>query len=387
MINYKLLGLDGAPYGVPSFKCDVMGIGTAISGGAQAMSNLTTGMAQVQAQYDANQKNLQAVQETNAQNKELAEKQLEQYWKSLLETEDFNRSERIAEQNYNSPVHQAELLKAAGLNPALMLGSGKGSVSGASISQGSLPAAAQMQAASQDPVDYSLFNKFGESLTSIFPELLASEKLQAETDAIHLDNREKSLLMSTNVAKALEDLKGVRADNETKRFLNDLNAQTRDSQIEQFKIRNSMMNQQINESVANTALISKNALMQDENMKWLGKLNQSRLDLDASMIASNFARAAESKANIESAFASAQASLANAMLANAQANKVNLDYDTAKETAKFIVGNAALGYFNNYYSPESEYSRKLHEEGGKKSVHGFGNFVGGLIGRGLNFVK
>lgn len=83
-----------------------LGLGSLISGGISAVGNLISGIS-------SSKKGLQAVQETNQANRELAEYQ---YEKNL---------EMWERQNvYNSPIEQMKRIKEAGLNPNLMYGQG-----------------------------------------------------------------------------------------------------------------------------------------------------------------------------------------------------------------------------------------------------------------------
>lgn len=87
-------------------------VGTLAGSALSFIGNNSNANKVEQGQLDTNKTNLQIARETNDLNLQLAEKQ------NQWNIEQWNR-----ENEYNSPVHQMELYKAAGLNPALSQGS------------------------------------------------------------------------------------------------------------------------------------------------------------------------------------------------------------------------------------------------------------------------
>lgn len=138
-MNWRLinqpLGLSESPIG-SRLKIAPAVAAAAITGGA-AIAN---GVGNLLSQANANKTNLQGVRETNAQNKELFERQL------AWEEDMWNKSNA-----YNDPSAQVARLEAAGINPAFVLGNG----SMAESSPMSSPSAPQLQAPKVEPLNFS----------------------------------------------------------------------------------------------------------------------------------------------------------------------------------------------------------------------------------------
>lgn len=99
-----------------------------------------SGIASLFSQADTNKANLRIARETNAQNKELFERNLA--WQEDM----WNKTNA-----YNDPSNQVELLLRAGINPAAVYGNG----SMPTASQLSAPSTPQMQGATMQPLDFS----------------------------------------------------------------------------------------------------------------------------------------------------------------------------------------------------------------------------------------
>ena len=133
MINVPL-GANNAPFGI-SKKCNPLVAPAAIAAGA----SLASGIGSLFSQADTNKTNTKLVRETNAQNKELFERNLA--WQEDM----WNKTNE-----YNDPSQQVERLLKAGINPAYVLGNG----SMAEASTMSSPAAPTLQAPQIEALNY-----------------------------------------------------------------------------------------------------------------------------------------------------------------------------------------------------------------------------------------
>lgn len=123
----------------PLLKCDVLGIGNAVSGAAAAAG-------QIAASVYASDKQFEATRETNELNKQLAAEKNALDYQVFTEANEFNalESEKARDfswqlqkdaQQYNSIGSQIERAKAAGINPAAVAG-GAGTTA---VAQGNVP--------------------------------------------------------------------------------------------------------------------------------------------------------------------------------------------------------------------------------------------------------
>ncbi len=120
------------------------GVGSVLGAGTSAASSALN----YQAQIDANNKNLQAVQETNAMNKEIAQmnndfnaaqfdKQINYNREATANQQAFIESMWNKTNEYNSPANQMKLAREAGLNPYNVAGQIAGSSAAGSASASS----------------------------------------------------------------------------------------------------------------------------------------------------------------------------------------------------------------------------------------------------------
>lgn len=118
-----------------------MPLSSAISGGLGLISNIVGNNANRKAQESANRTNIKIAQMGNEFNERMMDKQM------AYNTEMWNKNNA-----YNDPSTQAARLRAAGLNPTLMMGQGGNSGSAAG---GITPASANIARVDPARVDYS----------------------------------------------------------------------------------------------------------------------------------------------------------------------------------------------------------------------------------------
>ena len=152
-MNWKIFNRDvsSLPY-KPDTPClfglDDMAAAAVISGGTSLLGNIFNSSAQ----RSANKTNREIAQETNAANLALYR---EQYKNSV---EQWNR-----ENAYNDPSSQMARLRAAGLNPSLMMGNNPTGVAGAA----SLPSANPMVTGESMQAPMVNFSDIGANIAAI----------------------------------------------------------------------------------------------------------------------------------------------------------------------------------------------------------------------------
>lgn len=163
-------------------------------------------------QSSANATNLQAVRETNEQNKELFNQQ-------LAFTEDmWNRTNE-----YNTPEAQRARYEAAGINPYMALGN----VNSGSASMATSPSTPQMQAGRIEPLRYG--DVLSSSAQSAFQAYNAMRGTDAQVAGQNLQNKILSAQANLASAKAYEELLSLQRDNRLKLRQSNLTEQQRDN--------------------------------------------------------------------------------------------------------------------------------------------------------------
>ena len=162
-----------------------------------AAGAIGSGVANLVSQADANKTNLKMTRETNEQNKELFERQLA--WQEDM----WNKSNE-----YNDPSNQVARLKAAGINPAFVLGNG----SMAEASPMSAGAAPQLQAPHVEPLNYGqIVSAIANSVNSLMQSRMneaQSRSLNAQSDKAEAETRQIDKSLPSYVEKLENEAKG-----------------------------------------------------------------------------------------------------------------------------------------------------------------------------------
>lgn len=133
---------------------------------------------------DTNSSNLQIARETNAQNKELFERQLgwnEEMWRKMNE--------------YNTPAAQRARYEQAGINPYMALGQ----MSAGNAEMTSSPSAPQMQGVTLQKPDFGFIGRAGENMSNIMLQ-------QAQIGAIKEQTRNQRIKNSFEDRQQIADL-------------------------------------------------------------------------------------------------------------------------------------------------------------------------------------
>lgn len=261
-------------------------IGAALVGGLGG--SFLSGLFGAGASSEANEANLQAVRETNAQNYKIFQEQLgfnERMWNQTNE--------------YNSPKNQRKLYEQAGINPYLALTNMASGEAGMQTA----PTAPQMQAPHVEPVNY--MQGLGDAVGSASDFYLKSQ--QAEN--VGLQNREKLIDLKFRAQEKYFDLLNKRQDLLSKQVKTEFDKKQIDSldqmiskQKTELKYYDDMLS---SKSEQERELARKNKYEADEAdykagyQKLLNEafpgLNKAQLAVYASQAASNYASAEASR--------------------------------------------------------------------------------------------
>lgn len=197
-----------------------------------ALNPMTSGIADVRGQEQANETNLQAVRETNQQN-----------YKIWQEQKEYQTGERLATQEYNTPSAQRARFEAAGINPYFALGQMDAGNTQAMTS----PSAPNMVPGTVNPVRYS------DALSPVKDTAMAFMQMQG----LGYDNDLKRVQASYANDMALAELLNKRADLKNKGLEADIYQQQYDDYtwlIEQHKqeaefLRNTRSERELQERV------------------------------------------------------------------------------------------------------------------------------------------
>lgn len=195
MIRVKFLDNELNP---TARKCDPM-TGALIQGGSGVLGSLVGGIFGSSAQSSANKTNLKIAQMNNEFNERMMQKQL-----------DYNTDMWNKQNEYNSPTSQFARLKAAGLNPYLMMsgaGANLGSASSAnSANMASSSGNPNMQAYNPQAAIDAGINSIGGAVANY----ISAQKAQGELAKMQFENQ----LLA-------EQVRSVAKDNEYKSLMND----------------------------------------------------------------------------------------------------------------------------------------------------------------------
>lgn len=171
------------------------GLLAGLTAGANAMS----GIAQADAQRDANKKNLQIARETNEMNYKIAQEANANNQQLQKDQNAWNLEQWNRQNDYTSATAQRERLEAAGYNPYLASGQvavGSASTSSLQSAPYTPSVAPTMQAAHVDPVNYfagvgnaandfiSTYQNIAMTNAKVKTEEANAQKAQAEASAI-----------------------------------------------------------------------------------------------------------------------------------------------------------------------------------------------------------
>lgn len=195
MIRVKFLDNELNP---TARKCDPM-TGAIIQGGSGVLGSLVGGIFGASSQNSANKTNMQIAQMNNEFNERMMQKQM-----------NYNTDMWNKQNEYNSPTAQVARLKAAGLNPYLMMSGSNGNLGSASSANSANMASSSgnpnMQAYNPQSAIDSGVNAVGGAIANY----ISSKKAEGELAKMQFENQ----LLA-------EQVRSVAKDNEYKSLMND----------------------------------------------------------------------------------------------------------------------------------------------------------------------
>lgn len=286
--------------GSPSFK---RGIETAAALGVGIAAIGT--IASAVSSNNANITNQEIAQETNKQN-----------WKMLQEQE-----------RYNNPVTQRSMFEQAGFSPSAMLGHassvGLGSAAQAAPAQSILPFG------SFDNMANMLFNY--QNLSADTAEKKANVlKTNAETFNMDAQNRFVEQQQQFELLNKIQQFKALGLDNIAKGLENQFASDSFQFRLQNLNLGNQLLQNQISKTIADTTQIEMNTMIAQKEYAWIDKIKSAELNLTLEKIGTEMAAQ-------QNYGASARNQVAQALLAGAEKNKVDVDANTARRAADSLV--------------------------------------------------
>lgn len=184
--------VDSVPF-APRGKLGVLDVVKAVaSPAATLLGGLGTAAINAGAQSKANAQNIALQRETNAQNYKMFQEQMA-----------FNENMWNKQNEYNLPVNQVARLKAAGINPSAVFGSGSVSEAGSLTS----PSAPMMSAARVNPfqMDNNIVGQAVDAYNSSMLANASARKMNAETK----NTEQQTLFDVQSMASKLRSLEAV----------------------------------------------------------------------------------------------------------------------------------------------------------------------------------
>lgn len=257
-----------------------------------------------------------AASNTNATNREIAQEANAQNMKMLQEQE-----------RYNNPVNQRAMFEQAGYSPAAMLGNassvGLGSAAQASPAQSVLPFG------SFDNMANMLFNY--QNLSADTAEKKANVlKTNAETFNMDAQNRFVEQQQQFELLNKIQQFKAMGLDNIAKGLENQFASDSFQFRLQNLNLGNQLLQNQISKTIADTTQIEMNTMIAQKEYAWIDKIKSAELNLTLEKIGTEMAAQ-------QNYGASARNQVAQALLAGAEKNKVDVDANTARRAADSLV--------------------------------------------------
>lgn len=300
MMYVKLICGDPLNFGSPSFK---RGIETAAAIGIGA--SVIGALASSAAADRTNSTNREIAREANAQNMKMLEEQ----------------------ERYNNPVNQRAMFEQAGYSPAAMLGRATSVGLGSAVQ--AAPAQSNFPFGSFDNMANMLFNY--QNLAADTAEKRAGVlKTNAETFNLDAQNQFVQQQQQFELLNKIQQFKSMGLDNIAKGLENQFQSDSFQFRLQNLNLGNQLLQNQISKTIADTTLVEMNTMIANKEFAWIDKIKSAELNLTLEKIGTEMAAQ-------QNYGASARNQIAQALLAGAEKNKVNVDADTARRAADSIV--------------------------------------------------
>lgn len=328
MIVNKLIPID-KPYQFTN-RHDILdpATGTIIGAGISGLSSIIGGIFNKHSASSSNRTNLQINRENQKWNEKMMDKQ-----------NAWNLAQWNRENDYNSAAQQVARLRAAGLNPYLMM-SGGNAGSAQSIASAS-PANAGMSN-TVNPVDYSsaaagVANGVGGAISQYYNSQLAEanvRKIIAEAAGQEKQNSYLDARLQAEIDNLIENTKDVEARKEYQKFSLTHARSMWAGELANQSLQNSALAENIVNQRANTYYTQMQSTLAEMNLRWLPKMKQAEL---AQLSAQTFAAIEAGKLSQKQGVAAIQGALES----EARTQGIKINNNTLKAQAKYIVAKAS----------------------------------------------
>ena len=268
MIINKLIPID-KPYQFNNRHDSILG--SVIGAVGSGLSSVVGGIFNKNSQSSANKTNLQINRENQKWNEKMMDKQ-----------NAWNLAQWNRENEYNSASQQVARLKAAGLNPYLML-SGGSAGSAQSLSSAS-PATAGMSN-TVSPVDYSaaaagVANGLGTAIAQYYNSQLAEANVRktiAEASGVEKNNQWLDAKLQAEIENLKQNTRSSKAREELDKFGLTHARSMWAGELANQSLQNSALSESIINQRANTYYTQIQSSLAQMNLRWLPKLKEAEL--------------------------------------------------------------------------------------------------------------
>lgn len=323
-------------------------LGAAIAGG----TNLASGILNNRSVDKANATNLKIAQMNNEWSERMLDKQ------NAYNTEMWNKTNE-----YNTAANQRKRLEEAGINPYMMLNGSAGTATSQTSAGVNPPSQASVI-----PQNYDYLGSMADRVTSAMSSLADIENKKEVTEGIRIENKYKVANILSDIMNKQASAKSIVEKTNYQKLLNSvfitnnrLDNENKIASTEYYKALKS-------KTIADAALTDQLTKKEIINNKYLDRRNLAELNEIGSRVLLN-----NSSAKFNESAAKAQ--VANAVLAYAQANKVNIDAKTADAISSSIV--------SAYYSDatiKEEKAKNMYDYGAEESPFEYSGNIDGSFG-------
>lgn len=324
MIANKIIPLD-KPYQY-SNRHDLIDpvTGCIIGAGISGVSSIIGGLFNRGSQSSANRTNLRINRENQKWNEKMMDKQ-----------NAWNLSQWNRENEYNNASSQVARLRAAGLNPYLMMNGGN-SGSAQSITSAA-PANAGMSN-TVNPVDYSAVAAgVGNAVNQYFNSQLAEanvRKVIAEAAGQEKQNQWLDTKLQAEIEYLKQNTKSGKAREDLDKFDLIHRRSMWSGELAYQSLQNSALAENIINQRANTYLTQMQSTLAEMNIRWLPKMKQAEM---AQLSAQTFAAVEAGKLSQKQGVAAIQSALES----EARTQGIKINNKTLNAQAKYIVAKAS----------------------------------------------
>lgn len=324
MIANKLIPID-KPYQY-SNRHDLIDpvTGSIIGAGISGVSSIFGGFLNRSSQSSANRTNLQINRENQKWNEKMMDKQ-----------NAWNLAQWNRENEYNNASSQVARLRAAGLNPYLMMNGGN---AGSAQSVTSAAPANAGMSNTVNPVDYSAAAAgVGNAVNQYFNSQIAQanvRKVIAEAAGQEKQNQWLDTKLQAEIENLKQNTKSGKAREELDKFGLTHARSMWSGELAYQSLQNSALAENIVNQRANTYLTQMQSTLAEMNIRWLPKMKQAEL---AQLSAQTFAAIEAGKLSQKQGVAAIQGALES----EARTQGIKINNKTLNAQAKYIVAKAS----------------------------------------------